>query len=122
MVNLKYLIQAYVIRSSPTHWYVYRKQYNFLGIEIVKEGIYECLYTGGYKRIEELPDRYFMKNETVYEKPSVMLKFSGDIQKKYEFEDEESAQVFLDDCLKKAGGFGFNFSTGCRSWSNGPGC
>lgn len=33
-----------------------------------------------------------------------MLKFSGGIQKEYEFEDEESAQVFLDDCLKKAGG------------------
>ena len=93
--NLNKLIKTRVSDYIKTTLFEYREPITIFGKVIKKAGIYNI-----FDSEVELPKEYIIKDNIVYEKPSVILFFEDNIKYEKHFETYEDALKFEDLIIK----------------------
>lgn len=98
LYNLDKLIKVKVNDFFPSIWYEYLPERNIFGHITRKEGIYKQIY-GTYLGMN-CPKNHTFINGQIMENPEVVLKYEGNIEKTYYFNNYEDAIKFAKEITK----------------------
>ena len=93
--NLDKLIKVDCSDFRLASWYSYRKEKKCFGIVTQTEGVYDDVFDSFVG--SNIPEHYTLKNNILYENPTVILHYQGGHSKEYCFESFEEATKFADE-------------------------